>query len=66
MRHGFPIRVDIYDHDLIFNSNCSRTTIEINDIGLQLTEIIFLVKEMGRGRFSGSMYLVWKYDCSLT
>ena len=44
MRHRLSIGVDVDDHDVIFDGDSGRTTIESRKMGLQIVEILFLTK----------------------
>ena len=65
MGHGFTVRVDVDDHDVVFDGDGRGTTFECRELCLEGVEVFFLLEKVwGRG-LPRTGYFVGENDSSL-
>ena len=55
------------DHnDVVFDRDCSGTTVEVSDLTLKVIEVVFLRQVVRGRRFASTVYFIREDNCSLS
>ena len=55
------------DHnDVVFDRDCSGTTVEVSDLSLKVIEVVFLRQEVRGRRFASTVYFIREDDRALS